>query len=682
VLRALRKRFPRTWFFTNDLDENYSRPSEIDYTQNLLVASHFGLELHPSLQRDVPPFRDSYQTATFLGVLMAVDEQRTHDVFQCFCPTILDPSHPDPAHPLWPVPQVQPNENDFTTAAIGLQKSPHWELLKPLVFEIGRQGAYQLTKTGYEPDNPTIPVKLDSPTADLNAAIHPPSVRELTRPSTAPWRYLVFGGIAFVVLLAINLTSVRRAVLYLLRPILSVFALALLFATRFTRKTGSGIDPRTPEEGKPPANKSDNSAGVWNAVIVMLILAICGLALWAVCHDHADPDGEPFSLFAGISVWPSVILRTLAGVLSIVFVAVGISSVRNIQRWICGATTEESPTTSSPQSMGAWLKDALRKWSFGRDDPDNSQKNACKDLAPWPSDLSQSCRLFLQCMMLSTWKAGKDATEVLKDYVFRGRPSVRVVRTAVPVVLYGIFGWALVYGTDSLPNNPVRGLIAPAADAIALPFASLGLFLIAFFVIDALRLGQRFVRLLGRQPAPWPTDLLSPRERNAWSNTRASLAASEPPSSMEVDGLSELQAIRTIAKVTDTLNKMIWFPFVVMLLLVVARQRMFGGWDYPLSLVILQLLLLAALFCHTWRLRIEADHARNTILDALRDNLRATVSTARARRDHFTDIIDEVERQQSGAFGHWTQDYFLQAMLLPLLGEGGIVFLQQFLGSR
>jgi hypothetical protein len=67
VFRALRKRFPRAWFFTTDLDAGFLHPDELAQTQNLLVASHFGLTLHPDLQGSVPPFRDSYQTSMFFA---------------------------------------------------------------------------------------------------------------------------------------------------------------------------------------------------------------------------------------------------------------------------------------------------------------------------------------------------------------------------------------------------------------------------------------------------------------------------------------------------------------------------------------------------------------------------------------------------------------------------------------
>lgn len=77
ILRALRPYFPNKIFFTTDLNAAYWTPTEAPYTHNLLVASSFGLSLNPPLQKGIPPFRDSYQTAFFFSTLMALDKIET-----------------------------------------------------------------------------------------------------------------------------------------------------------------------------------------------------------------------------------------------------------------------------------------------------------------------------------------------------------------------------------------------------------------------------------------------------------------------------------------------------------------------------------------------------------------------------------------------------------------------------
>ncbi|ULA65168.1 MAG: conserved membrane protein of unknown function [Nitrospira sp.] len=74
ILQALRSNFPHALFFTTDLDARLTHPSQLQWTRNLVIASHFGLELHPLIQTPIPPFRDSYQTALFYSVLRAVGD--------------------------------------------------------------------------------------------------------------------------------------------------------------------------------------------------------------------------------------------------------------------------------------------------------------------------------------------------------------------------------------------------------------------------------------------------------------------------------------------------------------------------------------------------------------------------------------------------------------------------------
>jgi hypothetical protein len=75
VLKALRPKFPNVIFFTTDLDSRLMNPEDIDATKNLVVASSFGLQLRHELQKNIPPFRDSRQTAYFFATQIALRNQ-------------------------------------------------------------------------------------------------------------------------------------------------------------------------------------------------------------------------------------------------------------------------------------------------------------------------------------------------------------------------------------------------------------------------------------------------------------------------------------------------------------------------------------------------------------------------------------------------------------------------------
>ncbi len=80
VLQALKPVFPNAVFFTTDLYADMLHPQDNAFTRNLIVASGFGLTLAQDWQREVPPLRDSYQTALLLAVRLAV--QDTLDIEQ------------------------------------------------------------------------------------------------------------------------------------------------------------------------------------------------------------------------------------------------------------------------------------------------------------------------------------------------------------------------------------------------------------------------------------------------------------------------------------------------------------------------------------------------------------------------------------------------------------------------
>ena len=69
-MEALRDALPNAIFFTTPLDSRLAHPDEWRWTRNLLVGSPFGLTLREEYQ-DVPPFRESDQTAFYTATLLA-----------------------------------------------------------------------------------------------------------------------------------------------------------------------------------------------------------------------------------------------------------------------------------------------------------------------------------------------------------------------------------------------------------------------------------------------------------------------------------------------------------------------------------------------------------------------------------------------------------------------------------
>jgi hypothetical protein len=87
LLQALRPAFPEAIFFTTDLYASMLHPTDNKATRNLVVASGVGLSFNPSYQKGTPPFRDSYQSATYLAVSLALASSRG---------AVLPPAHGQP----------------------------------------------------------------------------------------------------------------------------------------------------------------------------------------------------------------------------------------------------------------------------------------------------------------------------------------------------------------------------------------------------------------------------------------------------------------------------------------------------------------------------------------------------------------------------------------------------------
>jgi hypothetical protein len=117
VMQALRNSFPRVAFFTTDMDARLLDRSSLQWTRHLVVGSSLGLELRPELQSSIPPFRDSYQSATYFSTLVAV-----HRYLHAAAAT--RGGAPEPAF----------------DPGLGLE----WTQ-RPHVFEIGRTQAFDLT---------------------------------------------------------------------------------------------------------------------------------------------------------------------------------------------------------------------------------------------------------------------------------------------------------------------------------------------------------------------------------------------------------------------------------------------------------------------------------------------------------------------------------------------------------
>jgi hypothetical protein len=233
ILRALRPSFPHAVFFTTDLDADLGHPDEYRSARNLIVASHFGLQLDRELQGHTAPFRDSYQAATYFACLLALE-----------CPA-LEP-RVDAGMPWAP-------------AAAGGRRP-----MSPLLFEIGRNGPYQLTLV-----------------TDDRLAVHPRGPRQ----ESFPYLSLIFAALGLVSLVWLVVSNVPEA---------------RSLSARATVRLQAWM-PNHPRWAKRICKYAAPGIVVFSVALFALLALLS--RTWA--------DFEPFDLVNGVSSWPAILLRLL-----------------------------------------------------------------------------------------------------------------------------------------------------------------------------------------------------------------------------------------------------------------------------------------------------------------------------------------------------------------------------------
>jgi hypothetical protein len=258
ILQALKQNFPHVIFFTTDLDARLFHPREVQWTRNLVVASHFGLTLNQELQQAIPPFRDTYQTATFYAVMRAVGALKSEEP----CQTESEVSF------------VVRQSAQLTATGGGTCFDVS---AQPRLHEIGESGPVDLS---LKPVNQTSFRKTQT-------------VRSIHEPRPQPP----------------SADDAHSALVFVVTALLVAWGLLLPASQTVYRVTRSAC--RTVLTNPP---RSLGMLAIFGAMSWLLWFAV-------VPSLVADQEaGEPFSLHDGVSIWPSQLLRGTVIVLAFVFI--------------------------------------------------------------------------------------------------------------------------------------------------------------------------------------------------------------------------------------------------------------------------------------------------------------------------------------------------------------------------
>lgn len=584
VLQALQPEFPNAIFFTTDLDARFLHPREKAWTRNLIVGSNFGLRLGERMQSSAPPFRDSYQTSTFLSTRLAMDDARralmaqSPDAFAALPPEDFEPT-----------PQAQ---------------IAGW-FERPRVFEIGRTQAFDFSApagsaaadpSGASSSSPRTPAG-KSPSALFML----PTSLQMPAPSGAPAagrmpcegpRWAECGGIhpqPSALYPRLRTATVMFILVWLLVPLW----LAPLLASRTLRK----------QVARYLGGKGTWRIAIRRRVALVVVLLLFNLVLpwwlagqWEPFAAWLTHEGKPMTGTEGLSIWPTEAIRLLTLVLCLYLIFIG---------W-----------TALAQN----LDDIIVRFRLGRTRQQlvAEQRDAERGLPGWQKLINMFSMQFVARPhgpgAGSQTGLSAETVDFWRRYIVQNRISARAVRTGTCVLLalgVSVFLWLALHDAWYVPQ---RGPLSLTVHQWLHGLMFAAIYFLVFFVVDATAFCVSFVRGLRLHGANWPVPTLAKAEREL-QIPRAYL-----------DNWIDLEFI---ACRTRCVTRLIYFPFIVLSLFLVSRSAAFDDWYMPITGIVLAVLGASVALGCAVALRYAAEASRRFAMERLRDEITRVSGEAR-----------------------------------------------------
>jgi hypothetical protein len=365
------------------------------------------------------------------------------------------------------------------------------------------------------------------------------------------------------------------------------------------------------------------------ALVSTTFWLVCGgplvVFVVALVAQYWGPE-EPLAFFSGISIWPTEMVRLIAFLLAIFFMFKASFDLRANAKKIEG----EFSFASLPPTPFRW-----HHLGIGSED--------------WRMNESPRTSPF-------------SAEEAWHAYLCRSKFWPRFIRVGILFALYFVFA-AAIFSLFPEPLPPARGEASFRFDKIAFILAGVGLLLLSFYVVDAIQLNSNFIRMFGREVTKWRREVVDRSHRH-------------PP--LTEKELSAYHEIFFVAQRTQVVAPLIWYPLLVLTLLIVARSSFFDNWTWPASLLLISAITGAWALGSAILLRRAAEQLRETALNDLR-RFRLLGRESEEKRETFDELIAEIRDLKTGAFAPLTEQPFIRAVLFPGAGLGLLAVGQRLL---
>ena len=611
ILQALRSRFPDAWFFTTDLDIRFAHPDEREWARNLIVASSYGLVLHPDLQQEVAPFRDSTQTAQFAATLAALGNEKLAALtdipprrFEIGNRTAVDISTRGSGelHPLtasetyWQQPSSPLNRLWLTGAVTMLLLAGgcyYWEPLRRLTIDGLKHPCRALSYSEEDVGGATgagellILMNLDGAQGTeellkhMDAIGNPTAKRMLAKlpgPNVSGRDSGADPGMAAEKEARIADTRATWLV---------AFLNCLLDSTGLC--------------GEAPVTMQSDNANTSSSVVLAHHFPQVGGTWWAKALCYWGPTRRAVTRYCrrrNIDGWLtkwSLAKRgggaELGAAIDARMAALEIFRLRCRRLfyfWLC---------TALFTMIGVLLGESI--WIDAHLRADGDQFSLTSGTSAWPCaivrflavalaanfclalyhrlretffHLTRKFRLAYDSPELADSRSGVCALNLWHEYWKDGRFPQRLKRIAVPFALYWVLAVLALKLSVHTVFNPLRGPLSELWNPWLLLAAGSGFLLLAFLTIDAAALCRKFILALSAGPTEYPR-----APQDYFSRLRGKVA---------VDCLDEWIDLQLVAELTERVNPLVYYPSILLLVLFLARNSWWDCWSWPAALIV------------------------------------------------------------------------------------------------
>jgi len=136
--------------------------------------------------------------------------------------------------------------------------------------------------------------------------------------------------------------------------------------------------------------------------------------------------------------------------------------------------------------------------------------------------------------------------------------------------------------------------------------------------------------------------------------------------------LSDWIDVRYIARYTQEVSELIWYPFIIIALLLAARSSLFDNWQLPAGLALVVLASITYAIACAVILQFTAAKAREIALSNMREKLVWAKGGSPELAGQIDTLMGSIANLRQGAFRPISEQPLVRAILVTLSSYGGI----------